>query len=134
MRDDPRVFDRLEALKALGVRLAIDDFGTGYASLSYLKRLPVDCLKIDRSLVKGVGYETEDTAIIRAVVSLAHSLGITVTAEGIETQDQLTQLREVGCDQGQGYLFARPVSADRVPELLASLAAGERNGSPSWLA
>ncbi|HTG11045.1 MAG TPA: EAL domain-containing protein, partial [Candidatus Eisenbacteria bacterium] len=57
-----------------------------------------------------------------------------VTAEGIETQDQLTQLREVGCDQGQGYLFARPVSADRVPELLASLAAGERNGSPSWLA
>ena len=134
MRDDPRVFDRLEALKALGVRLAIDDFGTGYASLSYLKRLPVDCLKIDRSLVKGVGYETEDSAIIRAVVSLAHSLGITVTAEGIETQDQLTQLREVGCDQGQGYLFARPVSADRVPELLASLAAGERNGSPSWLA
>jgi diguanylate cyclase (GGDEF)-like protein len=134
MRDDPRVFDRLEALKALGVRLAIDDFGTGYASLSYLKRLPVDCLKIDRSLVKGVGYETEDTAIIRAVVSLAHSLGITVTAEGIETQDQLTQLREVGCDQGQVYLFARPVSADRVPELLASLAAGERNGSPSWLA
>jgi EAL domain-containing protein (putative c-di-GMP-specific phosphodiesterase class I) len=134
MRDDPRVFDRLEALKALGVRLAIDDFGTGYASLSYLKRLPVDCLKIDRSLVKGVGYETEDTAIIRAVVSLAHSLGITVTAEGIETQDQLTQLREVGCDQGQGYLFARPVSADRVPELLASLAAGERNGTPSWLA
>jgi EAL domain-containing protein (putative c-di-GMP-specific phosphodiesterase class I) len=133
MRDDPRVFDRLEALKALGVRLAIDDFGTGYASLSYLKRLPVDCLKIDRSLVKGVGYETEDTAIIRAVASLAHSLGITVTAEGIETQDQLTQLREVGCDQGQGYFFARPVSADRVPELLASLAAGERNGSPSWL-
>jgi diguanylate cyclase (GGDEF)-like protein len=133
MRDDPRVFDRLEALKALGVRLAIDDFGTGYASLSYLKRLPVDCLKIDRSLVKGVGYETEDTAIIRAVSSLAHSLGITVTAEGIETQDQLTQLRAVGCDQGQGYFFARPVSADRVPELLASLGAGMRSGSPSWL-
>ena len=85
MRDDPRMFDRLDALKALGVRLAIDDFGTGYASLSYLKRLPVDCLKIDRSLVKGVGYETEDTAIIRAVSGLAHSLGITVTAEGIET-------------------------------------------------
>jgi len=100
---------------------------TGYASLSYLKRLPVDCLKIDRSLVKGVGYETEDTAVIRAVVSLAHSLGITVTAEGIETQDQLGQLRAVGCDQGQGYFFARPVSADRVPELLASLGADERN-------
>ena len=78
MRDDPRMFDRLDALKAIGVRLAIDDFGTGYASLSYLKRLPVDCLKIDRSLVKGVGYETEDTAVIRAVASLAHNLGITV--------------------------------------------------------
>jgi EAL domain-containing protein (putative c-di-GMP-specific phosphodiesterase class I) len=134
MRDDPRMFDRLDALKAIGVRLAIDDFGTGYASLSYLKRLPVDCLKIDRSLVKGVGYETEDTAVIRAVVGLAHSLGITVTAEGIETQDQLVQLRAVGCDQGQGYFFARPVSADRIPELLASLGADDRRGSPSWLA
>jgi len=133
MRDDPRMFDRLDALKAIGVRLAVDDFGTGYASLSYLKRLPVDCLKIDRSLVKGVGYETEDTAVIRAVAGLAHSLGITVTAEGIETQDQLVQLRAVGCDQGQGYYFARPVSGDRVPELLASLGADERNGSPSWL-
>lgn len=133
MRDDPRMFDRLDALKAIGVRLAIDDFGTGYASLSYLKRLPVDCLKIDRSLVKGVGYETEDTAVIRAVAGLAHSLGITVTAEGIETQDQLVQLRAVGCDQGQGYFFARPVSADRVPELLASLGADDRHGSPSWL-
>ncbi|MGH7398508.1 MAG: putative bifunctional diguanylate cyclase/phosphodiesterase, partial [Candidatus Rokuibacteriota bacterium] len=133
MRDDPRMLDRLEALKAIGVRLAIDDFGTGYASLSYLKRLPVDCLKIDRSLVKGVGYETEDTAIIRAVAGLARALGITVTAEGVETHEQLVQLRAVGCDQGQGYFFARPVSADRVPDLLASLNADDRHGSPSWL-
>jgi len=133
MRDDPRMLERLEALKAIGVRLAIDDFGTGYASLSYLKRLPVDCLKIDRSLVKGVGYETEDTAIIRAVVGLAKTLGITVTAEGVETHEQLIQLRAVGCEQGQGYFFARPVSADRVPELLASLGADDRHGSPSWL-
>ncbi|MGH7300066.1 MAG: putative bifunctional diguanylate cyclase/phosphodiesterase, partial [Candidatus Rokuibacteriota bacterium] len=132
MRDDPRMLDRLEALKAIGVRLAIDDFGTGYASLSYLKRLPVDCLKIDRSLVKGVGYETEDAAIVRAVAGLARSLGITVTAEGVETHEQLVQLRAVGCDQGQGYFFARPVSADRVPDLLASLAADDRHGSPSW--
>jgi diguanylate cyclase (GGDEF)-like protein len=133
MRDDPRMLDRLEALKAVGVRLAIDDFGTGYASLSYLKRLPVDCLKIDRSLVKGVGHETEDTAIIRAVASLARTLGITVTAEGVETREQLFQLRAVGCDQGQGYFFARPVSSDRLPELLASLGADDRHGSPSWL-
>ncbi|HEY7653818.1 MAG TPA: EAL domain-containing protein [Methylomirabilota bacterium] len=133
MRDDPRMLDRLEALKKVGVRLAIDDFGTGYASLSYLKRLPVDCLKIDRSLVKGVGFDTEDTAIIRAVVTLARSLGIVVTAEGVETADQLAQLRALGCEQGQGYYFARPVAADRLPELLASLDADERHGSPSWL-
>jgi len=133
MRDDPRTFDRLDALRDIGVRLAIDDFGTGYASLSYLKRLPVNCLKIDRSLVKGVGYETEDTAIIRAVTTLARNLGITVTAEGVETHEQLVQLRAVGCDQGQGYFFARPVSADRVPELLTSLDTDDRHGSPSWL-
>jgi EAL domain-containing protein (putative c-di-GMP-specific phosphodiesterase class I) len=80
-----------------------------------------------------VGYETEDTAVIRAVASLARTLGITVTAEGVETHEQVTQLREAGCDQVQGYVFARPVSADRVPELLDSLGADDRNGSPSWL-
>jgi diguanylate cyclase (GGDEF)-like protein len=133
MRDDPKMFDRLDALKKIGVRLAIDDFGTGYASLSYLKRLPVDCLKIDRSLIKGVGLDNEDTAIIRAVVTLARSLGITVTAEGVETTEQLSQLRELGCEQGQGYYFARPVSADRLPELLASLDADDRRGSPTCL-
>jgi diguanylate cyclase (GGDEF)-like protein len=132
-RDDPRMLGRLETLKAIGVRLAIDDFGSGDASLSYLRRLPVDCLKIDRSLVKGVGYETEDTAIIRAVTTLARSLGILVTAEGVETAEQLAQLRAVGCDQGQGYYFARPVSADRLPELLAGLDADDRRGSPSCL-
>ena len=133
MRDDPKMFDRLDALKKIGVRLAIDDFGTGYASLSYLKRLPVDCLKIDRSLIKGVGFDNEDTAIIRAVVTLARSLGITVTAEGVETTEQLSQLRELSCEQGQGYYFARPVSADRLPELLASLDADDRRGSPTCL-
>ena len=133
MRDDPRMLHRLEALKGIGVRLAIDDFGTGYASLSYLKRLPVDCLKIDRSLVKGVGSDTEDTAIVRAVVALARSLGIVVTAEGVETAEQLFQLRALGCEQGQGYHFARPVSADRLPELLSSLDADDRHGSPSCL-
>ena len=133
MRDDPKMLDRLDALKKIGVRLAIDDFGTGYASLSYLKRLPVDCLKIDRSLIKGVGFDNEDTAIIRAVIILARSLGITVTAEGVETTEQLSQLRALGCEQGQGYHFARPVSADRLPELLASLDADDRRESPSCL-
>ena len=133
MRDDPRMLERLDALKTVGVRLAIDDFGTGYASLSYLKRLPVDCLKIDRSLIKGVAHDTEDTAIVRAVVTLAQSLRIVVTAEGVETAEQLYQLRALGCEQGQGYYFARPVAADRLPELLTSLDADDRHGSPSWL-
>jgi len=133
MRDNPLMLDRLEALRKVGVRLAIDDFGTGYASLSFLKRLPVDCLKIDRSLVKGVGHDAEDTAIVRAVVTLAQSLGIVVTAEGVETAEQLAQLRALGCDLGQGYYFARPVAADRLPELLASLESDERHRSPSWL-
>jgi EAL domain-containing protein (putative c-di-GMP-specific phosphodiesterase class I) len=80
-----------------------------------------------------VGFDNEDTAIIRAVVTLARSLGITVTAEGVETTEQLSQLRELGCEQGQGYYFARPVSADRLPELLASLDADDRRGSPTCL-
>jgi len=133
MEDTDQTIARLGELKALGIRLAIDDFGTGYASLSYLKRLPVDCLKIDRSLIKGVGHDTEDTAIVRAVVTLAQTLGIVVTAEGVETAEQLAQLRALGCEQGQGYYFARPVAADRLPELLASLETDERHRSPSWL-
>jgi diguanylate cyclase (GGDEF)-like protein len=133
MQNVARAIKLLDEIQSRGVRLAIDDFGTGYASLSYLKRLPVDSLKIDRSLIKGVGSDTEDTAIVRAVVTLARSLGIMVTAEGVETAEQLFQLRALGCDQGQGYYFARPVSAERLPELLSSLDADDRHGSPSCL-
>ena len=119
MQEAPSTLAKLEALKRLGVRLAIDDFGTGYSSLGYLKRFPVDTLKIDRSFVKGIGRVVEDTAIVRAVITVAKSLGLAVTAEGIENEAQLAELRTLGCDRGQGYLFAKPISADRIPELLA---------------
>ena len=98
----------LADLKALGVRIAIDDFGTGSSSLGHLKDLPVDVIKIDRGFVAQLGSDPRDTAILRAVISLADTLEITVTAEGVETAGQLDDLIGMGCDEGQGYFFARP--------------------------
>ena len=120
MQDAPVTLTKLTELKELGVRLAIDDFGTGYSSLGYLKRFPVDTLKIDRSFVKGLSPDGGDNAIVRAVVTVAKSLNMDVTAEGVETEAQLAELRALGCDRWQGFLFARPVSPERVAPLLAS--------------
>jgi EAL domain-containing protein (putative c-di-GMP-specific phosphodiesterase class I) len=104
----------LQALKGLGVLLAIDDFGTGYSSLAYLKRFPVDTLKVDRSFVSGMGKSPQDSAIVQSVITLARTLGLSVTAEGIETVGQLEELREFACDEGQGFLFAYPQPAEAV--------------------
>ncbi len=101
----------LEGIGRLGVHLVIDDFGIGYSGLDYVKRFAVDALKIDRSFVAGLGLEREDTAIVSATIAFAHALGLSVTAEGIETSEQLRLLRELGCEAGQGYLFSRPVPA-----------------------
>ncbi len=111
MRDAERTIAALRALRTLGVHLAIDDFGTGYSSMSYLKRFPVDSLKIDRAFVDGLGRDPEDTAICTAVVTLAHALEMRVVGEGIETPEQLDALRNLGCEYGQGYLFGRPQDA-----------------------
>jgi EAL domain-containing protein (putative c-di-GMP-specific phosphodiesterase class I) len=96
------------------VHLAVDDFGTGYSSLTYLKRFPVETIKVDRSFVSGLGIDAEDTSIVDAVVKLGHSLGLTVVAEGVETPLQLTRLRDLGCEFGQGYLFGRPQPAELI--------------------
>jgi EAL domain-containing protein (putative c-di-GMP-specific phosphodiesterase class I) len=113
------VVARLRALKSLGVRLAIDDFGTGYSSLSYLRNLPVDILKIDRSFVAAVDSGTAERALVRSIVSLAQILGLETVAEGIEEPSQLTALRSAGAEYGQGFLFAEPLEAGKVPAALA---------------
>ncbi|MFN0088995.1 MAG: putative bifunctional diguanylate cyclase/phosphodiesterase, partial [Acidimicrobiales bacterium] len=111
---------RLDALKRLGVRLAIDDFGTGYSSLAHLKRLPVDVLKIDKAFVGGLGVDQESAPIIEAIVALAKALRLKTAVEGVETAEQLAELRRLGADYGQGYFIGRPLAAEHVAELLAS--------------
>ncbi|WP_181806902.1 putative bifunctional diguanylate cyclase/phosphodiesterase [Streptomyces shenzhenensis] len=120
-----RPLQALQALSDMGVRIAIDDFGTGYSNLAYLSRLPVSVLKLDGSFVRGFQYDDPgdrpnpaDEVVVEAMIQLAHRLGLTVTAECVETSAQASRLRHIGCDTGQGWLYSRPVTADRISELL----------------
>jgi len=126
MSDPQRANHTLQGLHALGVRIAIDDFGTGYSSLAYLKRFPAQTVKIDRSFVKGLPLDRDDAAITQAVIAMAHSLGLEVVAEGVETQAQLDFLRRLGCDEVQGYLPGRPVPAAKLQARLTSRQAPAR--------
>jgi EAL domain-containing protein (putative c-di-GMP-specific phosphodiesterase class I) len=127
--EDPEESIRtLTELKQLGVKIAIDDFGTGYSSLEYLRRLPVDCVKVDRSFVRGVPENEEDVAIVNAVIELGHALKLSVTAEGVETTDQFDNLRAAGCDTAQGFLFFRPEPPEEVAKLFAGAQAAAAAG------
>lgn len=125
MRDPEGSALKIEQLRSMGVRVTLDDFGTGYSSLAYLQKFPVDALKIDRSFVWGLGTgkreDASGAALVQAIVALAHSLGLDVLAEGVETADQHMLLRAIGCDEAQGYLYARPLPPDQVGEALRSL-------------
>ncbi|MBS1159236.1 MAG: hypothetical protein H6R15_1655 [Proteobacteria bacterium] len=120
MGDVQRALTVLQELKAMGIYIAIDDFGTGYSSLAYLKRFPIDILKVDRSFVMECDSGAEATAITRAIVSLAHSLNLRVVAEGVERPSQMAVLNALGCEEFQGYLFARPLSAGDAAAFLAA--------------
>jgi EAL domain-containing protein (putative c-di-GMP-specific phosphodiesterase class I) len=118
MQDVSRANDTLRELAAMGIELAIDDFGTGYSSLGYLKSLPIDTLKVDRSFVNDVATDSNDAAIVTATIGLAHHLGLRVIAEGIETLNQLSFLARHQCDEGQGYYFSIPLASGDMESLL----------------
>ena len=110
---------RLSELKGLGVHLSIDDFGTGFSSLSRLRRFPVDALKIDRVFIATMNDDRDSFEIVRLIITLAHSMGLQVVAEGTETIEQITQLKKLGCEMAQGFLYSRPVPAEQALDLLA---------------
>jgi len=117
--DNPdEALTRLQALRGLGVSIALDDFGTGYSSLSYLQRFPFDRLKIDRAFVASLGAPGNAAAIVQSIVTLGHALGMKVLAEGVESDEQRVLLRLAGCDEMQGYLFARPGPAAEIEKIL----------------
>jgi EAL domain-containing protein (putative c-di-GMP-specific phosphodiesterase class I) len=118
MQEGDHTASLLTDLSGLGIGLALDDFGTGYSSLSYLKRFPITRVKIDRSFVRDIATSEGDAAVARAVIAMAHGLGVEVVAEGIETVEQLAVLRRYDCDEGQGYLLGRPVVPAEVPEVM----------------
>ncbi|QRM30116.1 EAL domain-containing protein [Microvirga sp. VF16] len=117
-RNSSNVSSALAQFRQHGVQIALDDFGTGYASLTHLKQFPVDHIKIDRSFVRDLEHDSDDEAIVAAVISLGRSLQLQVTAEGVETHGQARRLRELGCDHAQGYLYSKPMAASQVPDLL----------------
>jgi diguanylate cyclase (GGDEF)-like protein/PAS domain S-box-containing protein len=133
MKDPEEAIGKLHVLKLMGIKVAVDDFGTGYSSLNYLKRFPIDTLKIDKTFVSDVCKDPHDTSIVRAIINLGHALDLTVIAEGVETKDQLQYLTALGCDAVQGFLFSKPLSTKVFEELLMEQArvSGPQDVSPT---
>ena len=123
IEDSERAMTVLVDLKELGIRLALDDFGTGYSSLSYLRRLPIDIVKIDQGFIADIDHAPAAGAIVAAVTNLAHVLGLTVTAEGVETQSQRDEVSAIGCESAQGFFYARPMPASAIGARLGALPA-----------
>jgi EAL domain-containing protein (putative c-di-GMP-specific phosphodiesterase class I) len=118
MEETDMVKATLDDIRNMNIKLALDDFGTGYSSLAYLKRFPINRLKIDKIFIDTIGSNEKDKAIARSIISVAHVLGMSVVAEGVETEDQLEILRELECDEIQGYLFSKPLPATGIESLL----------------
>lgn len=118
MQDTEATIDKLHELKKLGVQLAIDDFGTGYSSLSYLQRFPIDILKIDKSFIDKLGQGREGNAVARAIIMMGDSLNLKTIAEGIEHPEQINELQQLGCEAGQGFHFAKPLTVGDMDEFL----------------
>ncbi len=134
MEDPALAQSTLRKLRELGIATSIDDYGTGYSSLAYIKQLSVNELKIDRGFVSGMEADQRNAAIVRSTIELGHNLGLTVVAEGVETEHELEQLRRFGCDAAQGFLFARPMPAAEFELWLDGVrdaAAGSRGGIPT---
>jgi EAL domain-containing protein (putative c-di-GMP-specific phosphodiesterase class I) len=121
MQNVERAIRLLEAIRSRGVRLGIDDFGTGYSSMSLMKKFPVDTIKIDRSFVRDLAQSPADRAIATAIIAMGKALGLTVVAEGVETIEQDRFLRDLSCDELQGFLFSKPVPPEEIPGILLTL-------------
>jgi EAL domain-containing protein (putative c-di-GMP-specific phosphodiesterase class I) len=133
MGDPVSAAELINTLAQMGVEVALDDFGTGYSSLSYLRRFRLGCLKVDRSFVSGAHSNTDDQSIVRAVIALGKTLDMKIVAEGVETLEQANFLRQVGCDDAQGYFYARPVGAARIPALVQEIPQRFRDaGMTQW--
>ncbi len=132
MDGGPATIDKLNALRAAGIHLSIDDFGTGYSSMSYLKRFPIEVLKVDRSFVRDLPGDAEDAAITKAILAMARSLRLTVTAEGVETEAQADFLTAEGCQLSQGYFFSRPIVASEITRLLQGEGGGGTTADTLW--
>jgi EAL domain-containing protein (putative c-di-GMP-specific phosphodiesterase class I) len=129
MSDPQRVIRTLHQIRQLGVRFAIDDFGTGYSSFAYLTKLPVSCIKIDKSFVQNIETDRDNSVIVKSIIDLGHNLGMKVVAEGVETGTAKKMLAAFQCDDGQGYHFCRPIPADAMTKFLlqAALTESERS-------